>query len=110
MQIQQLCLFSLAKSLQRPNFMLSSPYSHSNSKRKKKKKKGELERGWSFPFFFSIESGPHWLGVPLTRETNAGEMEASMPSFSLEKYDRGAIASLELASRLDERYKSALRI
>jgi hypothetical protein len=37
-------------------------------------------------------------------------MEASKPSFSLEKYGRGAIASLEIASRLDERYKSALRI
>jgi hypothetical protein len=83
--------------------MLSSPHSYCNSKRKKKKKKkGELQRGWSFPFFLSIESGPHWLGVPLTRETNAGEMEASKPSFSLEKYGRGAIASLEIASRLDE--------
>jgi len=63
-----------------------------------------------FPLFFPIESGPPWLGVPLTRETNAGETEASKPSFSLEKYGRGAIASLEIASRLDERYKSALRI
>ena len=80
-QIQQPCLFSLAKSLQRPNFMLSSPCFYYTSKRMKVKRRAGV---WMvLPLFLFRRIRPHWLGVPLARETNAGEWKLASPASSL---------------------------